>query len=233
MSKRRARRERGKRQAARHGAQSPDPRLATPAPLKADADFASPTAIEPDSRPKLIWRHAFGTAFWVMAAAAIIAGAVCWHLKGMDVVKESFASDVDLLLFLAPRFGAGILIAAFVHKLLPREQVARYISEGAGYKAVAIATVAGGLTPGGPMTSFPLVRSLREVGTGRSALVAYVTSWSTMGFQRILNWELPLLGPDFTLLRLASSLPLPLIAGLIARLCPPEKPENEEARNAR
>jgi len=88
------------------------------------------------------------------------------------------------------------------------------------------------------MTSFPLVRALREVGTGRSALVAYITSWSTMGFQRILNWELPLMGPDFVLLRLASSLPLPIIAGLISRLLPPERdpaqqPQKEAAQHDR
>ena len=89
-------------------------------------------------------------------------------------------------------------------------------------KAVGIATIAGGLTPGGPMTSFPMVRALRDIGTGRSALVAYITSWSTMGFQRILNWEIPLMGPDFALLRLVSSLPLPIIAGLTSRLLPPD-----------
>jgi len=189
-------------------------------------------------RQSLTWPEVFGTTFWIMAVATCIAGVACWNVKGPDVFRESFASDIDLLLFIAPRFGAGMVIAAFLQKLVHRDKVARYISEGAGIKAVAIATVAGGLTPGGPMTSFPLVRALRQVGTGRSALVAYITSWSTMGFQRILNWELPLMGPDFVLLRLASSLPLPIIAGLISRLLPPERdpaqqPQKEAAQHDR
>ncbi len=159
---------------------------------------------------------------------ATLAGIACWQLRGPEAFRESFANDVDLFLFLAPRFAAGMLIAAFVQTLLDRERVARTIGESAGFKAVGIATVAGGLTPGGPMTSFPLVRALRDAGTGRAALVAYVTSWSTMGFQRVLNWELPLLGPDFTLLRLVSSLPLPIIAGLTARLVPlPHEPSSD------
>lgn len=217
MSKRRARRMRG-RQMAR-GATEPGAVLphTDPQPLPK-------TDQEPLTPPRLIltWRDVFGTTFWIMAAAALVAGTICWFEKGPDVVRESFKSDIDLLLFIAPRFGAGMVIAAFLQKLIHRDQVARYISEGAGYKAVGIATVAGGLTPGGPMTSFPLVRALRDIGTGRSALVAYVTSWSTMGFQRILNWEIPLMGPDFALLRLVSSLPLPIIAGLTSRFLPPD-----------
>lgn len=233
MSKRRQRRQRGKR-LAHHGRPAVGaveiPGL-EPLPSLADEPLSPP-------RLTLTWRDVFGTAFWVMAAAALVAGAACWHLKGADVVRDSFTSDIDLLLFIAPRFGAGMVIAAFLQKLVKRATVARYISEGAGLKAVGIATIAGGLTPGGPMTSFPMVRALRDIGTGRSALVAYITSWSTMGFQRILNWEIPLMGPDFALLRLVSSLPLPIIAGLTSRLLPPDAapataPDHEAARDAR
>jgi hypothetical protein len=87
------------------------------------------------------------------------------------------------------------------------------------------------MTPGGPMTSFPIVRALRDAGTGRAALVAYVTSWSTLGFQRVLNWELPLLGPELTALRAIVSAPLPIIAGYMSRLWPrPRKQEPPDAR---
>ncbi len=188
-------------------------------------------------RQSLTWTAVFGKTFWAMAAAAAVAGVACYWLRGIEVFKESLVSDVDLLLFIAPRFGAGMIIAAFVAVLLSREKVARYIGESAGVKALGIATVAGGLTPGGPMTAFPIVCSLRDAGTGRSPLIAYITSWSTMGFQRILNWELPLLGPELTLLRLATSLPLPMIAGITSRLLPhkPEPPghSREAAHDAR
>jgi uncharacterized membrane protein YraQ (UPF0718 family) len=175
----------------------------------------------------------FGRSFWVLALISITAGAACYALKGPAAFQESLTSDLQLLGFLAPRFGAAMLVAAFVQVLLPRDKVASYVGETAGNKAVYIGTIAGGLTPGGPMTSFPLVQALQQAGTGRAALVAYVTSWSTMGFQRILNWELPLLGPDLTLLRLAASLPLPLIAGFTSRLLPPPPPPVEGPSNAR
>jgi hypothetical protein len=227
MSKRRHRRERGKN---RHD-------MATQAPTTAPprAAITAPILPTPATAPlgrRLTLADAFGTTFWVLALVAGLAGVACWHLAGPQAFRDSFSSDLELLAFLAPRFGAAMLIAAFAQVLLPRDKVAKYVGETAGLKALAIGTVAGGLTPGGPMSSFPLVQSLQQAGTGRSALIAYVTSWSTMGFQRILNWELPLLGPDMTLLRIASSLPLPMIAGLISRLlpaAPPATPDGERS----
>ncbi len=96
------------------------------------------------------------------------------------------------------------------------------MGEEKGLKGMAIATAAGAVTPGGPMTSFPLVTMLRDTGTGVSALVAYVTSWTTMGLQRVFMWEVPLMGAEFAAVRFIASMPLPIIAGLVARLFPAE-----------
>jgi hypothetical protein len=229
MSKRRKRREHGKRRG-----ENP-----MPAPVPAARDLAGRAATVPSEHQasrRLSLADTFGTSFWVLGLIAVLAGIACWQIKGPQALRESFESDLDLLLFLAPRFGAAMLIAAFVQVLLPRDKVAKYLGEAAGLKAVAIGTVAGSLTPGGPMTSFPLVQSLQQAGTGRSALVAYITSWSTMGFQRILNWELPLLGPDMVVLRIAASLPLPAIAGLLSRLFqepPPPRRETDGTSDVR
>jgi hypothetical protein len=76
------------------------------------------------------------------------------------------------------------------------------------------------VTPGGPMTSFPLVNALHDLGTGRAALIAYLTSWSTLGLQRILSWELPLMGVEFAVLRFLTSLPLPFVAAAVSRFLP-------------
>jgi hypothetical protein len=70
------------------------------------------------------------------------------------------------------------------------------------------------------MTSFPIVNALQESGTGRAPLIAYLTSWSTLGFQRILIWELPLLGLPFVILRYISCLPLPFLAAWLSTKIP-------------
>ncbi|MCB1743899.1 MAG: hypothetical protein KDK91_26230, partial [Gammaproteobacteria bacterium] len=49
--------------------------------------------------------------------------------------------------------------------------------------------------------------------------ITFLTAWATLGFHRILMWEMPLMGPQFALVRYLSSLPLPLLAGLVALLC--------------
>jgi uncharacterized membrane protein YraQ (UPF0718 family) len=173
----------------------------------------------------------FGGSFIGFGLLAAISGLACYLVIGGEQLLSSLDSDVDLFLFVLPRFVGAMLIAAFVQVLLPREKIARYVSEEAGVRALGIATAVGVMTPGGPMTSFPIVRALRDTGAGRSPLVAYVTSWSTMGFQRILNWEVPLLGADFALLRFISSLPLPFIAGFVARAWPSHADE-EDRRDA-
>jgi hypothetical protein len=48
--------------------------------------------------------------------------------------------------------------------------------------------------------------------------VAFITSWTLLGYARALVWELPLLGSDFVLWRIVVALPLPLVAGLLARM---------------
>ncbi len=61
--------------------------------------------------------------------------------------------------------------------------------------------------------------------------MSYLTAWSLLGVQRAILWELPILGDRLTLVRYTVALPLPLIAGLLARqlikILPPAKTEEE------
>ena len=58
---------------------------------------------------------------------------------------------------------------------------------------------------------------LLRAGTGTATLVAFLTSWGLWSFSR-LPMEVGLLGWRFTLIRVGSTLVLPVLAGLIARL---------------
>lgn len=51
-------------------------------------------------------------------------------------------------------------------------------------------------------------------------MVAYITSWAILGIQRILVWDLPFMGAEITITRFMVSIPLPIIAGLIAQRLP-------------
>jgi len=176
----------------------------------------------PDS--KSAWRRAveraFDRTFFLFAALALLAAGATYWLKGEAAFAQALEDSHNLLWFILPRVGAAMIIAAFLQVLIPREVVARLIGEQAGPRSVVIATIAGALTPGGPLTSFPIIVALHASGANQGALVAYLLSWAMLGVQRIFVWEFPLMGPDFTILRVAASCLLPVIAGMIA-LRPP------------
>lgn len=75
-----------------------------------------------------------------------------------------------------------------------------------------------GLKTSGQLLWFVLPRTVAALGAALGPLVAYLTSWSLFGFQRIIVWEYPLMGGRFVLIRLASGFFLPVIAGLAAQL---------------
>ena len=150
----------------------------------------------------------------------LIAAAACWLLKGYDALIEAFHDDIELLIYISPRILLAMLVAGLAQVLLPRDKVAHWVGEQSGFRGLLIATLAGALTPGGPITSFPFVVALYMAGADRGALVAYLTAWALLGFQRVMVWEIPLMGMDFALMRSVANLPLPIIAGYIARLLP-------------
>jgi hypothetical protein len=46
-------------------------------------------------------------------------------------------------------------------------------------------------------------------------MAAYLTAWSLLGWNRLLVWELPLLGAPFTVARWTVSLLAPIAVGLM------------------
>ncbi|MEC8622285.1 MAG: permease, partial [Pseudomonadota bacterium] len=167
-----------------------------------------------------ITRKIFDGSLLVFALLALAAGLAVWFWKGPVAFDRAVDDAWALFQFIMPRVGAAVLIAAFLQLLIPREVVSRLIGDQAGIKSVVIATIAGALTPGGPLTSFPVVVALYVSGANKGALVAYISAWAMIGFQRILVWELPLMGEEFTAIRVGASVLLPVICGTVALYLP-------------
>lgn len=173
------------------------------------------------------WRRevlgdAFGRGFWGFFAFAVVTGALCYALKGEAVVIAALGGDMHLLFNLLPRVVVALSIAALIWVMLPRDRVSALVGREAGISGLVIATLAGMVTPGGPSSAFSLLAVLGTAGADRGALVAYITAWATLGLQRILVWDVPFMGAEFGILRFLVSLPLPILAGLIARRLPLE-----------
>jgi uncharacterized membrane protein YraQ (UPF0718 family) len=167
----------------------------------------------------------FDRPFWIFAVLAVLSGAACYIALGPYAFFASLHEDLGVFALVLPKIAAALLIASFIQVLLPRDKVERWMGERPGVKGIAVATGVGAATPGGPMTSFPLVTALHQAGIARGTLIAYLTSWSTLGLQRILTWEIPLMGAEFAVLRFLASLPLPFIAGFTSRWLPNDAPD--------
>jgi uncharacterized membrane protein YraQ (UPF0718 family) len=158
----------------------------------------------------------WSTAVMAMVVAGA-AGMVYWR-DGRDRFLEILGSDLGLFVEMLPKVLAGCFIGAFVALLLPRELVARWVGKESGLLGLLVATIVGALLPGGPVTIFPVATAFLAVGADVGAAVAFITSWTLLGYTRALVWELPFFGPDFVLWRILVSVPLPIVAGILARL---------------
>ena len=49
-------------------------------------------------------------------------------------------------------------------------------------------------------------------------VVAYMTSWSLFGMQRIIAWEAPLMGWKFVIVRVVPSLAFPVVAAWLVAI---------------
>jgi len=163
-------------------------------------------------------RRAFDWSTAVIAAVALgAAGTVYWR-DGSAHFNAILNSDFVLLGTMMPRVLAGCLIGTFVTLLLPREMVARWVGHESGFAGLLIAALFGIILPGGPFTIYPVAGAFLAVGADAGAVVAFISAWTLIGYTRALVWELPFFGTHFVIWRIVEALPLPIIAGLLARM---------------
>jgi len=153
----------------------------------------------------LLWLLVFCLALWAARKPGRL------HVAAAGIAVNQFVR-------ILPRIVLALLTAGFLGTLVPAELVGSLIGAESGAKGILIASLAGGLTPGGPIVSFPIVVVLREAGAGVPQLVAFLTAWSVFAIHRVLIYETTLMGWRFSGTRLFASLTLPPIAGFGAEL---------------
>jgi uncharacterized membrane protein YraQ (UPF0718 family) len=153
----------------------------------------------------------------IIAACSIAAGSIVYVRDGSHRFWEILDTDLWLFVGMLPKMAAGCLIAAFVTRLLPREVVARVVGAESGIFGLIVAMIMGAVLPGGPLTIYPVAGAFLLLGADVGTAVAFITAWNLLGYNRALIWELPFFGAEFVGWRVLISLPLPLLAGFLAR----------------
>lgn len=175
----------------------------------------------PEDAPSSGWpgivRESFGLSFWLFVLAAAALGALCYVVAGGDAFFLAAEKNYDLLGSVVPRVLAAQFAAGFIWVLVPRDRLSAMLDGSSGRRGLIIATAAGIITPGGPASAFPFLALIAAAGADRGVLVSYITAWSLLGVQRMIVWDVPFMGFEFSLFRYLISIPLPIIAGLIAR----------------
>ena len=154
---------------------------------------------------------------WVIALAVL---AVCMR-RGMPQARRAVAETNRGFWRILPMFCVALPMAAFLSELVPADIATAWLGDGSGLNGIMIAALAGGIMPGGPFVTFPLVITFSKAGAGVAQMTALLTAWSVYALHRILTWEYPVLGWRFVALRLASSFFLLVLAGLSNRCLRP------------
>lgn len=150
----------------------------------------------------------------VMAIVALILFIIAYnkgggqHINGLKIAAKTTLQILPLIFF-------AFIVAGMVQTLLPKDLLSRWVGAESGMRGILVGTLAGGITPGGPYVSLPVVASLLQAGASAGTMVAFLTSWSLWAVSR-LPMEFGILGWRFTIIRLSCTFFFPPVAGLLA-----------------
>ena len=100
----------------------------------------------------------------MMVAAAVTLAAVYW--KSPAAASNGLSATGALILEIIPRMVAAFTLAGLIQAVVPQELIVKWMGHGSGMRGILIGMTLGSLTPGGPMTHFPIIASLFKVGVG-------------------------------------------------------------------
>jgi len=151
----------------------------------------------------------------VMGVLALILLLIGYY-KGQGQHISGMGQALNMTVEILPLLAFAFIVAGMIQVLLPQELLSKWVGVESGMRGILIGTVAGGLSPGGPYVSLPIVAGLLRSGASVGTMVAFLTGWSLWAVAR-LPMEVGIIGWEFTLIRIGSTFFFPPIAGLIAK----------------
>lgn len=170
----------------------------------------------PEQRPT--YRHFVDGSMIFFIALAAVSALLVYLIRGPASLFGALGNALSLFASIVPLIALGMMLGGLARELADPARIAPILGAQSGWSGLALATALGAVTPGGPFAAFPIVYALFLAGADIGAVIAYVTAWSVIGIHRVVIWELPLLGHEFAIIRFVTSLPLPILAGALARM---------------
>jgi hypothetical protein len=150
--------------------------------------------------------------------AVVLALGTMTVLRGTALFRENVRDSIIDFLRLLPRIAMGVIGSGFIAEAMPQAIIVPWIGPTSGMMGLAIATLGGAATSGGPVVGFSIAAAALKGGAGAPQVIAYSTAWALFSIQRIIGWEVPSMPPRVVWLRAAVSLPLPFLAAAAAML---------------
>ena len=146
----------------------------------------------------------------------VVVLAVAAAMRSRTMMWTGLRDGAVDFLRLIPRLVLGVIGAGFFAEVLPQDVIVSWFGPQSGLLGLALATVVGAATPGGPVVGFAIGATALKSGAGAPQVIAFVTAWSLFALQRLLMWEVPVMDPKAVWVRVTVSLPLPFLAAAIA-----------------
>ena len=133
------------------------------------------------------------------------------HLLGLEIAKNLTLKTLPLILI-------TFIFVGLIQAMVPQNLISSWLREASGFKGILIGSVIGMVFPGSPYVFLPVLAGIYKIGGKESipVIVSIYTAKFLIGINR-LPFELGILGPKFTLIRIGATLLLAPLSGLISR----------------
>jgi len=153
---------------------------------------------------------------WCLTAALVLLSALAYYFGGWPNVAEGIVGSVLYILMAGPLLVGSLVMVGQLEILLEREKILNWLGEGAGIRRYLLSGAAGALFPGGPYVSYPFVVSFLKMGASMGPVITFVAAKHLWAIS-IIPYELAFLSPAMVALRFLSTLPFPLLIGLLGQ----------------
>ena len=152
---------------------------------------------------------------YIMFGMLALTSLLVFRRDGIAGVRHGAAVSIAMTRSVLAQVVMGMLLAGMAQVVLPTEVVSGWMGSESGIRGVLIGVAVGSVVPAGPFVVLPLMGGLLAMGAGPGPIAALITAWSVIAVSRTFVFDIPFLGPAFTLSKLLVALPFPFIAGFI------------------